>query len=186
MGDPKKIRKKYEKPRHPWIKEGIEEGKILVKEYGLKNKKELWKAESFLRKIKRQAKLLINKPRKEQEEFVFRLARLGLIEAGGSAGDMLDTDVKKILERRLQMQVYKTGMARTIDQARQFVVHGHIMVNNKKLTVPSYLLHRDDCLQFCSSSTLNNPEHPERVQIVKKKIGEVKKEEEIEISGEKE
>ncbi len=183
MGDPKKLKKKYEKPKHPWRKEEIERGKVLLEEYGLKNKKELWKTESLLRRIKRQAKSLANKTKEEWEAFLSRIARLGIVDAGCNIEGILDLDVKRILERRLQTQVYRTGMTRTIKQARQFIVHGHIMVNNKKMTVPSYLLHKADGLQFCSSSLLNNPEHAERVQIVKKEIGSIKREEEIELSG---
>ncbi|MDP7610203.1 MAG: 30S ribosomal protein S4, partial [Candidatus Woesearchaeota archaeon] len=43
MGDPKKQRKKYSKPSHPWQTERIEVEKVLMKEYGLKNKKEIWR-----------------------------------------------------------------------------------------------------------------------------------------------
>ena len=40
MGDPRKLRKKYYPPSHPWQKIRIDEEKILMKDYGFKNKKE--------------------------------------------------------------------------------------------------------------------------------------------------
>ena len=52
MGDPKKQRKKYTTPRHPWQRDRLDEERQLLKDYGLKNKKELWKFESLLRKFK--------------------------------------------------------------------------------------------------------------------------------------
>ena len=61
MGHPKLRKKTYQKPTHPWQKERIEEEKTLLKEFGLKNKKEVWRVNSLLRKHKRQAKKLNSK-----------------------------------------------------------------------------------------------------------------------------
>ena len=43
MGDPRKTRKKYDTPQHPWQKERMDQESVFLKEYGLKNKKEIWK-----------------------------------------------------------------------------------------------------------------------------------------------
>ena len=83
MGDPKKFRKKYQTPAHPWIKADIEENKLLTREYGLRTKKEILIAHSFLKKYKNIAKRLIaqdtDQGRKEQEQVLDKLQRLGLL-----------------------------------------------------------------------------------------------------------
>ncbi|HQM15836.1 MAG TPA: 30S ribosomal protein S4 [Candidatus Woesebacteria bacterium] len=50
------------------------------------------------------------------------------------------------LERRLDNVVYRAGFAPTRAAARQLVVHGHIQVNNKKLSIPSYLVKANDLI----------------------------------------
>jgi small subunit ribosomal protein S4 len=52
----------------------------------------------------------------------------------GKTGDNL----LQILESRLDNVVYRAGLARTRRQARQFVVHGHFLVNGQKVDIPSY------------------------------------------------
>ncbi len=45
-----------------------------------------------------------------------------------------------MLERRLDNVVYRAGMASSRAQARQFVLHGHVLVNGRKVNIPSYLV----------------------------------------------
>ncbi|KAF5426797.1 small subunit ribosomal protein S4, partial [Candidatus Methanophagaceae archaeon] len=45
MGHPKKLKKKYERPRRPWVLQRIKDERELAEKYGLKNKREIWKAE---------------------------------------------------------------------------------------------------------------------------------------------
>ena len=52
-----------------------------------------------------------------------------------------------MLERRLDNSVYRLGFATTRMQARQFVNHGHFMVNGKKVDIPSYLLKAGDIIE---------------------------------------
>jgi len=168
MGDPKRLRAKYSGPRHPWNKIRIEEERTLLHEYGLKNKKEIWKAESKLKNFATQAKKLIaatgKQAEKEKDQLIKKLNRLGLIQKNAQMDDILSLTVRDILNRRIQTTLHKKGNARTIKQARQFITHGHVMINNKPLTVPSYLLSTDEetKLQFLEKSKLFNPEHPER------------------------
>lgn len=191
MGDPRKQRKKYETPMHPWKTERITEESGLEKEYGLKNKTEIWKMKSILKKIKVQAKALITKTGKqaEKEELLFRkrLEKMGLVQEGAKLENALDLSVKEILERRLQTQVYRRGLAKSIDQARQFITHGHVMLNEKKVTAPSYILAAGEeaKIVFRSASTLADAEHPERKVALKKGDAAAKaevKEEESEVT----
>ena len=174
MGHPKFQRKKYSKPPHPWDKARLEEEKELKQEFGLKNKKEIWKAASILKKLKAQAKRLIRldtqQAKKEEELFRKRLSKYDLLPSEFKLEDVLSLQTRDILNLRLQTQVFKQGFARTIKQARQFITHGHILVNNKKVDVPSYLVLKTDKISFSPKSSLSNPEHPERP----KKVLEVK------------
>ncbi|NLL80771.1 MAG: 30S ribosomal protein S4 [Tissierellia bacterium] len=58
----------------------------------------------------------------------------------------------KILESRLDNLVYRIGFASSIRQARQMVVHGHILINGKKVNIPSYLCDIGDTITLKDSS----------------------------------
>ncbi len=183
MGDPKHQRKKYKTPSHPWQKQRIEEEKVLKKEYGLKNKKEIWKMESFLKRFKQQAKYLITQTsaqaKKEEKQLIQKLSKLNLVSDNAKMDDILGLDIKNILDRRLQTQVFLKGLARSVNQARQLITHGHIFVGNKKVTIPSYLVRIDEeaKIKFDEKSGFANPEHPERIIIKKEEDKKSKKEE---------
>ena len=191
MGDPRKPRKKYDTPLHPWRREKIDSEKIIVKEYGLKNKKELWKMESQLRGFYRQAKRIISKDTKqakmERQVLLNKLSKYNLIGADAKTEDILTINLKNLLDRRLQTQVYKQGLARSIIQARQFVVHGHIFVGEKKLSVPSYFISREEetKIVFDPLSNLSNNEHPERTLVKQESKRQVAKEQRQKQSKEK-
>lgn len=169
MGHPKLKRKTYSGPTHPWQKERIEEEKELLKEFGLKNKKEVWRVSSLLRKYARQAKKLItlNTPQAgiEQAQLLKKLSSLGLINESAKLEDVLTLTMKDILNRRLQTMVYKNKLAKSVRQARQFIAHGHIMIKDKPLTVPSYLVTKQEelLITFSPTSSLFSQDHPERV-----------------------
>jgi len=149
MGDPKKPRKKWERPGHPWIKQRLIEEMELVGTYGLRNKRELWKAQTLLRKIRQRAKALLSLPpevRKVREkELIRKLYKMGLLESENATLDeVLGLNVSSILERRLQTIVYRKGLAKTIHQARQLIVHGHIAIGGRRVRSPGYLVSRDE------------------------------------------
>src|SRR3989338_6148815 len=186
MGHPRKHRKKYNTPYHPWQASRIEAEKKLFDEYGLKNKKELWKMGSLIKRFRDQAKRLgldtTEQGVKEREQIISKLTKLNLIQSK-AIEDVLNLEIKNILERRLQTFVYRQNLAKTINQARQFVVHGHIGVDGKRVNVPSYLVPTDEetKISFLAISNLSNEDHPERIKKQEKKIKkEAKKEEKIE------
>lgn len=171
MGDPRKIRSKFEGPSHPWQRQRIEEEKLLVKEYGLKNKTEIWKMHSMLKSFTVQAKNLIPlatpQAELEKKQLMARLQRYGLVPVNTQVDVVLGLTLRDLLERRLQTQVYKKNFAKTMHQARQFITHGHVTIFGKKISSPSYLVPvaEETQIGFISNSTLANPDHPER-QIV--------------------
>ena len=58
MGDPKFSRRSYDTPSHPWQGERIKAEVVLVNQYGLKNKTEVWKAQTILRNFRGQSREL--------------------------------------------------------------------------------------------------------------------------------
>jgi small subunit ribosomal protein S4 len=77
---------------------------------------------------------------------------------------VLDLETKDMMARRLQTIVFKRGLAKSVKQARQFIVHGHIMLNNTKMTVPSYLVKKDEegSISFVPTSKITNPQTMEK------------------------
>jgi len=172
MGDPKKLRKKYSTPAHPWNKAEIDIAKELRREYGLSIRKEVLIADSFLKKYKDIAKRLIADTSKqglvEKQQMMDKLSRLGLLSAGAELDQVLSLTVQDVLNRRIQSVLYKKGLARTMKQARQFIVHRHVTLDGKDITSPGYLLSIDDesKLRFKDKSALSDETHPERAQEV--------------------
>lgn len=137
----KRQKKKYEKPLRVWDKSRIESEKKLIQNYGLRRKREIWRAESILRNYRRIARGLAAKMDKEREKILLdKLFKIGLIKKEASLDDILALTVENILERRLQTLVCKKGLANTPKQARQFIVHGHIAVNGRRVKWPSMLI----------------------------------------------
>lgn len=169
MGDPKKIRKKYQKPGHPWQKARIESEKIITKEYGTKNKREIWKMESTLRAFSNRAKRLIvaktAQAEIEKKQMIAKLQALGLVPPEAGLDNVLDLTLRDIMERRLQTLIYKKSLAKTVNQARQFIIHGHVIVGDRKITSPSYIvsLKEEGMIGFSKGSLLSDPEHPARI-----------------------
>jgi len=174
MGDPRKSRKTYETSRNPWEATRLAEEVELIKEYGLRNKRELWKAQSILRKYRRIARDLqgIISTRGLSDEVerlvnavLSRLRKLGVLDEEATLNDILSLSVEDFLERRLQTLVYRKGLASTIKQARQFIVHGHIAIGGRRVTVPGYLVSREEeeLIDYYPGSPLAKPDHPQRI-----------------------
>ncbi len=147
MGDPRKQRRKYEKPQHPWKAERITQENEICKKYGLKNKKEVWKAKSAMGQLRQQARKLLASTGKEAEketrELLSRIKRLGISDTT-SVEDVLNLTEENVLERRLQTMVFRKSLANSIKQARQFITHGHIIIGNHVVSVPGYIVLKDE------------------------------------------
>lgn len=160
--------KGYETPNHPFQGERIDEEHGLVGQYGLSTKEELWRAQSELRSYRREARRLLGQVSEERssEDFVTRLQRIGVLDQQESLGDVLSLDVTDVLERRLQTVAYRQGLANTMRQARQFIKHGHITVNGRRVTVPSYTVtvNEEDAINFDEYSPIADDLHPARAE----------------------
>ncbi len=132
----------YKKPKRLYDKTRIEEENSLVKKYGLKNKREIWKADSAIGKIRRRAKLLLTETTESQNKFIEKLKKQGFqVE---KITDVLALGKEDYLKRRLQSLVFEKKLANTPKQARQFIIHKHIKINNKKVNIPSYIVPVDE------------------------------------------
>ena len=147
MGDPRRRHRRYSRPSHPFRAERIAEENELVRKYGLKNKKEIWRARTVIGRFRQQARSLLASSGelvdKNKKELLDRLNRVGIME-GRSIDDVLALTVEHLLDRRLQTIVLKKGLASTATQARQLVGHGHILVGNKIVSIPSYIVPKDE------------------------------------------
>jgi small subunit ribosomal protein S4 len=133
---PKRRKKNYSRPQRPFDKARIESENLLRDKYGLKNKREIWKADTAIGKIRNQAKQLITAGEDEQKAFVERLQKKGYqVE---SIADALALDKEDLLKRRLQTIVQHKGLANTPKQARQFITHKHVSIGNQVVNIPSY------------------------------------------------
>jgi small subunit ribosomal protein S4 len=184
MGDIKKLKKKYNTPAHPWSEKDIEENKLLKKGYGLTNRREILKAKTFLKKYKDIAKRLTAKKtaqgEKEATQVLTKLFELGILPHGSKLDTILGLEIKDVLERRLQSLVCRKGFSRTMRQARQFITHRHVKIENREITSPSYLvtLKEEALITFKEKSPLASEDHPERVNLVasvKEEIENLKK-----------
>ena len=189
MGHPKRKKKRHERPRRPWVAQRIKEEKELAEKYGLKNKREIWKAASFIKRYRREVRAILaeiagGKPTehtlRKKEEILTSLRRRGILKAGiGMAvemgvaeaeskakaepeskkevetvepspdispdsdlglEDVLALGTEDVLERRLQTQVHKKKLSNSLKHARQLIVHGHIAINDRRVTIPSYMV----------------------------------------------
>lgn len=142
MGDPKLPRRAWRKPKRPLNYDLKMDELKLLGQFGLKTKRELWKARTELSRVRNQARSLLalgREVREEREPVLMKsLARIGLVGDGSTLDDVLNLDVKNLLGRRLQTVVMKKLNFRTPYQARQAVVHGHVMIGDRVVTIPSY------------------------------------------------
>ncbi|OGI15817.1 30S ribosomal protein S4 [Candidatus Micrarchaeota archaeon RBG_16_49_10] len=140
----RKITKKYTKPRRPWDKERNEGEKKLKIKYGLRRKREIWKAISILRKFRSRAREIAAKKDAEAEKILIdHLNKLGVLDAEAKLNSVLGLTVEDILKRRMQTVVFEKGLANTQKEARQMITHGHIAVDSRKFFFPSALVTRD-------------------------------------------
>ncbi len=171
MGDPKRQRKKYETPRFPWRTDILQEELKLVGTYGLRNKRELWRHKTMLSKFRGIARSLIGQTpeerKKMEEPLLARLKKLGMITETAVLDDVLDSTIEDILERRLQTIIFRKGLAKSTYQARQLITHRHIAIGDRRVTVPSYLVKKDEenQIKYTRQSPIANPSHPLRQTI---------------------
>ena len=165
MGDPKKKHKTYNTPKRPYEAASLEEELRTIGVYGLRNKRELWKAHTELSHMRGRARELLSLGSAERErrekEIIHKLYKRGLVMENGRLEDVLTLSIEDLLERRLQTYIFRRGMASSLFQSRQLIAHGHIAIDGRKVTSPSYQVKIDDeeTLDYALSSPYHNPDH---------------------------
>ena len=134
----KRKHKIYSRPKRPYDKARIEEENVIRKKYGLKNKKEIWKADAKVKIMRQKAKKLIKATAEEQKALFQRLQKIGLKVS--SISDVLGLDKTDYMERRLQTVVVKKNLAPTVKTARQMITHKKILVNGAVVNSPSFVV----------------------------------------------
>lgn len=148
MGDPRKFKNKYSRPRRLWDPQRLEDEKKLKSEYGLKSMRELWIALAELKKYRREARRLLSLSEEERkndaERMLAKLRRLNMLKERADLDDILSLGPRDVLERRLQTLVYRKGMAVSMLQSRQLITHGFIAIEGKNISRPGYLVNIDE------------------------------------------
>jgi small subunit ribosomal protein S4 len=144
MGDPKYPRRVWRKPKRPLNYElKMEELKTLGT-FGLRTKRELWKAHTELSRVRHQARSLLalrQEVREEKEPILMKsLARIGLVSSDATLDDVLNLNADDLLSRRFQTIVTKKFDFKSPYQARQAIIHGHVMIGDRKIDIPSYIV----------------------------------------------
>lgn len=134
----KRKHKNYSRPKRPFDKQRIEDENKLKKEFGLKNKREIWKAEAKIGKIRSQAKKLIKSPESEQKALIERLQKIGFKVK--TLADILSLEKIDLFERRLQTIVCRKKLANTSKHSRQLIVHKKVLVDGNAINIPSYIV----------------------------------------------
>jgi small subunit ribosomal protein S4 len=138
-------KKKFARPQRPWDKARLESERELLNEFGLRRKHELWRSQAILRDWRQQARNLAAKHDKAKEAILItRLSKLGLVNENASLDSVLALTVEEVLKRRLQSCVMRKGIAGTAKQARQYITHGHIAIEGRRVKWPSTLLTPDE------------------------------------------
>lgn len=134
-------KKRYSRPKKPFDKLRIEEENKIKEKYGLKNKKEIWKAEYKIKKIREKAKKILTASYEEQKKFIEKLNKIGLNVKNIS--DVLALNKEDWLERRLQTILSKKYNI-TPKLARQLIVHKHVTVGGVRVNSPSYIIKKGE------------------------------------------
>jgi small subunit ribosomal protein S4 len=148
LGDPHKPKKTYHRPRRIWTIDQLNAELYILGTYGLRNKRELWKAQSEIARIRNQARALLAIPTEVRRDKELRLLgflnRLGLVNESATLDDVLNLKIEDILERRLQTIVMRKIMSKSAIEARQIVSHRHVSVGSRTVNLPGYIVRKDE------------------------------------------
>jgi len=168
LGDPRRPRRTFSKPRSPWRSDQLAQELYLLGSYGLRNKRELWKAQTQLSSIRKQARHLLAASAevrsREEGKLIDSLLKKGLLSPGMILDDVLSLSVEDMLSRRLQTVIYKRGSAVSPLQARQLIVHRHVKIGDRVVSVPGYHVTADDEKRIVLTGGIGTPKAPEPKQ----------------------
>merc|ERR1711872_523881 len=142
--------KTFVTPRRPFEKSVLDQELKLIGEYGLRNKREVWRVKYTLAKIRKAARELLTLDEKDPKRLfegnalLRRLVRIGVLDESKMKLDyVLGLKVEDFFERHLQTQVFKLGLAKSIHHARVLIRQRHIRVRKQVVNIPSYIVRLD-------------------------------------------
>ena len=148
MGDPKTSRRVWQKPKRPLNYDLIMDELKTLGTFGLKTKRELWKTQTELSRVRLHARSLLALRQDERESkepiLMQSLSKIGLVNEDSTLDDVLNLQVNDLLSRRLQTMAQRKLFFKTPYQARQAIVHGHIMIGDSVVTIPSYIVKTEE------------------------------------------
>jgi small subunit ribosomal protein S4 len=178
---PKRKQKLYAKPKKLFDKVRILEENDLKEKYGLKNKREIWKADAAIGRIRNLAKQLITSSEEEKKAFIERLQKRGF--EIDSIADVLALNKEDWLKRRLQTIIAMKGLTRTPKQARQLVAHKHVSIGEQIVNIPSYMVKLEEEPLVKLNIVLKTPEKKKsKIEKIKEEViedGKVKENKEV-------
>jgi len=148
MGDPKTPRRVWKKPKRPLNYDLLMDELKTLGAFGLKTKRELWKTQTELSRVRLQARSLLalrQEIRERKEPILIQsLSKIGLEDQNSTLDDVLNLQVTDLLSRRLQTIAQRKLNFKTPYQARQAIVHGHVMIGDSVVTIPSYIVKTEE------------------------------------------
>ena len=148
MGDPKTPRRVWKKPKRPLNYDLMMDELKILGTFGLKTKRELWKTQTELSRVRLQARSLLalrQEIRERKEPILIQsLSKIGLVDQNSTLDDVLNLQVTDLLSRRLQTMAQRKLYFKTPYQARQAIVHGHVMIGDSVVTIPSYVVKTEE------------------------------------------
>ena len=141
-------RKVWKKPKRPLNYDLMMDELKTLGTFGLKTKKELWKTQTELSRVRLQARSLLALRQEERERkepiLIQSLSKIGLVDQNSTLDDVLNLQVNDLLSRRLQTMAQRILFFKTPYQARQAIVHGHVMIGDGVVTIPSYIVKTEE------------------------------------------
>lgn len=175
---PKRQPKRFSRPKKLYDKIRIDSENALIKKYGLKSKREVWRADFAISKIRTIAKDLITAEADKKEEFLNRQKEKGFkVE---TIADVLALNKEDYLKRRLQSVMVEKGLCMTPKQARQLITHKHVKIKGYFISSPSHLTTLEEENSIKSDIDFSKKKEmtkEEKAFLKQMKKGEVKEEE---------
>jgi len=141
-------RRVWQKPKRPLNYDLMMDELKTLGTFGLKTKRELWKTQTELSRVRLQARslLALRQDERERKEPILMqsLSKIGLVNEDSTLDDVLNLQVTDLLSRRLQTIAQRKLYFKTPYQARQAIVHGHIMIGDGVVTIPSYIVKTEE------------------------------------------